>query len=191
MTDFSQKQLEQLIEACLFVVAKPMTIKALQETALVNLNVSNAAVKAALESLQLHYHERGVQLVKVAGGYRFQSLTSLSPYLQFLWQEKAPKYSRATLETLAVIAYQQPVSRGDIEQVRGVAVSSQIIKSLQDRGWIKVVGHREVPGRPVLYATTADFLAYFGLESITQLPPLSDPKSVEVLLGGIQSSNDE
>ena len=187
-------QLKQLIEASLFVMGKPVSAKMLKETVLADFSVSRDRIKQALDELQQDYLERGVQLAKVAGGYRFQTLEVLSPYLQPLWQEKAPKYSRATLETLAVIAYRQPVTRGDIEQVRGVAISSHIIKSLIDRRWVKVVGHREVPGRPALYATTSEFLAYFGLERISDLPPLTDPESLLALFsnrGAVPEQSEE
>ncbi|GIU39469.1 segregation and condensation protein B [Shewanella colwelliana] len=177
-------QLKQLIEASLFVMAKTVSIKHLTESVLANFNVSRVKVKAALEELQQDYQGRGIELAKVAGGYRFQTIETLSPYLQTLWQEKAPRYSRATLETLAVIAYRQPVTRGDIEFVRGVAVGSHIIKSLSDRHWIKIVGHKEVPGRPALYATTNEFLAYFGLDTIADLPVLSDTESLAALFSG-------
>ncbi|MDH0448157.1 SMC-Scp complex subunit ScpB [Shewanella sp. GD04112] len=179
-------QLKQLIEASLFVLGKPLSVKMLKETVLTDFSVSRDKIKAALEELQQDYQERGVQLVKVAGGYRFQTLEVLSPFLQPLWQEKAPKYSRATLETLAVIAYRQPVTRGDIEQVRGVAISSHIIKSLSDRHWIKVVGHKEVPGRPALYATTLEFLAYFGLDTLADLPALTDTESLQAVFSGLK-----
>lgn len=179
-------QLKQLIEASLFVLGKPLSVKMLKETVLADFSVSRDKIKAALDELQQDYQERGVQLVKVAGGYRFQTLEVLSPFLQPLWQEKAPKYSRATLETLAVIAYRQPVTRGDIEQVRGVAISSHIIKSLSDRHWIKVVGHKEVPGRPALYATTLEFLAYFGLDTLADLPALTDTESLQTVFSGLK-----
>jgi len=179
----NNQQLKQLIEACLFVQSKPMTIKALRETVLEPFAVSRERVSAAIAELTIDYQERGVNLVRVAGGYRFQTLETLSPYLQTLWQEKAPKYSRATLETLAVIAYRQPVTRGDIEQVRGVALSSHTLKTLTDRKWVRVVGHKEVPGRPALYATTSEFLAYFGLDSLAALPALADTESLEALFG--------
>lgn len=179
-------QLKQLIEASLFVLGKPLSVKMLKETVLADFSVSRDKIKAALEELQQDYQERGVQLVKVAGGYRFQTLEVLSPFLQPLWQEKAPKYSRATLETLAVIAYRQPVTRGDIEQVRGVAISGHIIKSLSDRHWIKVVGHKEVPGRPALYATTLEFLAYFGLDTLADLPALTDTESLQAVFSGLK-----
>ena len=182
-------QLKQLIEAGLFVLGKAVTIKTLRETVLVNFNVSRARIKLAIEELQEDYQGRGIELVAVAGGYRFQTVEALSPYLQSMWQEKSPKYSRATLETLAVIAYRQPVTRGDIEFIRGVAVSSHTMKSLSDRHWIRAVGHKEVPGRPALYATTTDFLAYFGLDTIADLPPLSDPKSLAALFSNAEASN--
>ncbi|MCU8031433.1 MULTISPECIES: SMC-Scp complex subunit ScpB [Shewanella] len=184
-------QLKQLIEASLFVLGKPLSAKMLKDTVLVDFTVSRDKIKAALDELQQDYQDRGVQLVKVAGGYRFQTLEVLSPFLQPLWQEKAPKYSRATLETLAVIAYRQPVTRGDIEQVRGVAISSHIIKSLSDRHWIKVVGHKEVPGRPALYATTLEFLAYFGLDTLADLPPLSDTESLQAVFSGLKSTPEQ
>ena len=184
-------QLKQLIEASLFVMGKPVSITQLKETVLADFTVSRDRIKTAIIELQQDYLERGVQLVKVAGGYRFQTIEALSPYLQPLWQEKAPKYSRATLETLAVIAYRQPVTRGDIEQVRGVAISSHIIKSLTDRRWVKVVGHKEVPGRPALFATTSEFLAYFGLDRLTDLPPLTDPESLQALFSNSGLSNRE
>ncbi|GGN28805.1 segregation and condensation protein B [Shewanella putrefaciens] len=191
MMQINPTQLKQLIEASLFVLGKPLSAKMLKDTVLVDFTVSRDKIKAALDELQQDYQDRGVQLVKVAGGYRFQTLEVLSPFLQPLWQEKAPKYSRATLETLAVIAYRQPVTRGDIEQVRGVAISSHIIKSLSDRHWIKVVGHKEVPGRPALYATTLEFLAYFGLDTLADLPPLSDTESLQAVFSGLKSAPEQ
>ncbi|AZQ10960.1 MULTISPECIES: SMC-Scp complex subunit ScpB [Shewanella] len=183
MAQINNLQLKQLIEACLFVQQKPMTIKALREGVLAQFSVSRERVSAAIGELVVDYQERGVNLVKVAGGYRFQTQEALNPFLQTLWQEKAPKYSRATMETLAVIAYRQPVTRGDIEQVRGVALGSHILKTLSDRRWIRVVGHKEVPGRPALYATTSEFLAYFGLDSLASLPVLADLESLDALFG--------
>lgn len=123
------------------------------------------------------YQERGVQLRKVASGYRFQTRAELGDIISNLWQEKPTKYSQALLETLALIAYRQPITRGDIEEIRGVSVSSQIMKTLQERGWIKVVGQREVPGRPQLYATTPEFLDYFSLQDLAELPDIPEPPS--------------
>jgi segregation and condensation protein B len=174
------QQLKQLIEAAIFVADHPLTRDKLQETVLLGLSVSKKAVDEALESLRLDYLSRGVQLVKVASGYRFQSNDSLSPWLGRLWQEHAPRYSRAMLETLALIAYRQPVTRGEIEDVRGVAVSSNIVKTMIERDWVKVVGHKEVPGRPALYATTPGFLNYFGLKSLSELPSIEEFESIVV-----------
>ncbi|RPA30535.1 SMC-Scp complex subunit ScpB [Shewanella frigidimarina] len=184
-------QLKQLIEASLFVLAKPLSVKAIKETVLADFSVSRMRIQETLDELQQDYQERGVQLVKIASGYRFQTQEILSPYLQPLWQEKSPKYSRATLETLAVIAYRQPVTRGDIEYIRGVAISSHIIKSLADRQWIKVVGHKEVPGKPALYATTPAFLDYFNLTKLADLPALTDAASLQGLFDKVQVALDE
>ena len=133
-------------------------------------------IKAALEDIALQCQERGFELKEVASGYRFQVRRELAEWVSRLWEEKPKRYSRAMLETLALIAYRQPLTRGDIEQVRGVAVSSDIIKSLQEREWVRVVGHRDVPGKPALYATTRQFLDYFNLKSLDELPPLSELK---------------
>ncbi|MGB0214801.1 MAG: SMC-Scp complex subunit ScpB [Alteromonas oceani] len=170
MKKINSEQLKQLIEATIFVSDQPVSVDKLKNTVLADFTVSDKAIQSALNALQLDYRPRGIQLVEVASGYRFQSLDSLSPWLSRLWQETSPKYSRAMLETLALIAYRQPITRGEIEQVRGVAVSSNIIKTLTEREWIKVIGHKEVPGRPALYATTKQFLDYFSLKSLSDLP---------------------
>ena len=174
MKKINSEQLKQLIEATIFVSDQPVSVDKLKNTVLADFTVSDKAIQSALSALQLDYRPRGIQLVEVASGYRFQSLDSLSPWLSRLWQETSPKYSRAMLETLALIAYRQPITRGEIEQVRGVAVSSNIIKTLTEREWIKVIGHKEVPGRPALYATTKQFLDYFSLKSLSDLPNAED-----------------
>ncbi|GGF82368.1 SMC-Scp complex subunit ScpB [Alteromonas lipolytica] len=174
MKKINAEQLKQLIEATIFVSDQPVSVDKLKNTVLADFTVSDKAIQSALKALTLDYAPRGIQLVEVASGYRFQSLDSLSPWLSRLWQETSPKYSRAMLETLALIAYRQPITRGEIEQVRGVAVSSNIIKTLTEREWIKVVGHKEVPGRPALYATTKQFLDYFSLKSLSDLPNADD-----------------
>ena len=143
-------------------------------------NVSLIRIKQCLETLEAHYSTRGIQLVKVGSRFRFQASKNLSPWLSKLFQGKTPKYSRALLETLSLIAYRQPITRREIEQVRGVAVSSHIIKTLLDRGWVKVVGHKEVPGRPALYATTAAFLDYFSLASLENLPSLPEQQENKI-----------
>ena len=170
MKKINKVQLKQLVEAALFVADGPMTKLALRESVLAEFTVSERALNEVLKELVLDYQPRGIPLVEVASGYRFQSLDSLSPWLSRMWQENAPRYSRAMLETLALIAYRQPITRGEIEAVRGVAVSSNIIRTLTERDWIKVVGHKEVPGRPSLYATTRQFLDYFSLKSLADLP---------------------
>lgn len=137
--------------------------------------VSADTVRALLEDLRNEWSGRGVELVGLASGWRFQSKPAMRPYLDRLHPEKPPKYSRAVLETLAIIAYRQPVTRGDIEEIRGVTVNTQVIKQLEDRSWVEVIGHRDVPGRPALYATTKQFLDDLGLKALDELPPLEDP----------------
>lgn len=132
----------------------------------------------ALESLQADYAQRGIELVQVASGYRVQVRRELAPWIGRLWEERPPRYSRALLETLALIAYRQPITRGEIEEVRGVAVSTHIVRTLLERGWVRVVGHREIPGRPALYATTKEFLDYFNLSSLAELPALSEVQAL-------------
>ena len=133
-------------------------------------------IKALLTDLQLDWAQRGVELVHVASGWRFQSKPEMRVYLDRLHPEKPPKYSRAAMETLAIIAYRQPVTRGDMEDVRGVTINSLVIKQLEDRGWVEVIGHRESVGRPALYATTRQFLDDLGLASLDQLPALESPQ---------------
>ena len=135
-------------------------------------------IKTALKELNDECENRGIELTNLAGGYRFQSRQELSPWISRLWDEKPPRYTRALLETLAIIAYQQPVSRGDIEQIRGVAVSPNIMRTLMDREWVQSLGHREVPGRPMLYGTTRSFLDYFGIKKLSDLPPLEEIKQL-------------
>lgn len=170
--DIDDDKLQRLIEAALFIADKPLSVQTLKRDFLIEYRVSNLRIRDIIFNIQAHYKGRGVELNKVASGYRFQTPESLSDDLAHLYKEKAPKYSRAILETLALIAYKQPITRGEIEDIRGVAVSSQIIKTLTERHWIKTVGHKEVPGRPVLYASTQEFLDYFSLTSLDQLPAL-------------------
>lgn len=172
MAKIKRDQLKQIIEAAIFVSDKPLSIDFLKDTILAEFELSKRQVQLLLGELQKDFALRGVQLVETASGYRFQSDASLNPWVSRLWQEQAPKYSRALLETLSLIAYRQPITRGEIEQVRGVSVSSHIIKTLSERDWIKVVGHKEVAGRPALYATTSRFLDYFGLKSLAELPSI-------------------
>jgi segregation and condensation protein B len=179
-------QLLQLVEAAIFAAEKPLSRAELQATVLEGFNISAKRLLQCLKQLQDDYSARGIQLMETASGYRFQTRPELSEALARLWPERSPRYSRAVLETLALIAYRQPITRGEIEQIRGVSVSSQIMRTLTERGWVKVVGHKEVPGRPGLYATTEAFLDYFGLRHLDQLPPLAEfaalqPAEAEIL----------
>jgi len=176
----SDEQLVEIIEAAIFVAGKPLSKRQLKETVLSDLSVSMTRINLAIEQIQIHYQTRGIRLVEVGSGFRFQACASLAPWLNNLWQERAPKYSRALLETLSLIAYRQPITRGEIEQVRGVTVGSGIIKSLLEREWIHVVGHKEVPGRPALYATTKQFLDYFSITGLHDLPALPEQQQSKI-----------
>ena len=138
-------------------------------------------IKAALAELTSSCEGRGIELREVASGWRFQTRADYAPWVNRLWEERKPRYSRALLETLAIVAYRQPITRAEIEDIRGVAVSTGIIKTLHEREWIKVVGHRDVPGRPAIYATTKEFLGYFNLSSITDLPTLEELRDLDEL----------
>lgn len=138
-----------------------------------------AALDQILQELADSYADRGIELKEVASGFRFQVRREMGPWVSRLWQEKAPRYSRAILETLALIAYRQPITRGEIEEIRGVAVNTQIVKTLLERNWIRIVGHRDVPGRPAMFATTRQFLDYFDLKSLEDLPPLSEIRDLD------------
>ncbi len=166
--------LEQVVEAALLAAGGPLSVERIQGLYDDRERPSRDEVLAALEALRQALDGRGVELVEVAGGWRIQVRASVAPWVGRLWQEKPSRYSRALLETLALIAYRQPITRGEIEQIRGVAVSTPIIKTLTEREWVRVVGHRDVPGRPALYATTRRFLDYFGLRSLNELPPLAE-----------------
>ena len=174
-------QLSQLVEATLFASERPLSIDDMLLTVLADFQLSKKRLHATLQQLTQDYQGRGIELVQTASGYRFQTQPQWSDYLARLWPERSPRYSRAVLETLALIAYRQPITRGEIEAVRGVTVSTQLMRTLTDRGWIKVVGHKEVPGRPGLYATTAEFLLYFGLKDLASLPALTEFSAQSVL----------
>jgi segregation and condensation protein B len=161
---------KRVLETALICAHQPMSLATLR--ALFDDQVGNDTLKSLLDELVRDWEGRGVELVPLAGGWRFQSRPEMREYLDRLNPEKPPKYSRAVLETLAIVAYRQPVTRGDIEDIRGVAVGTPIVKQLEDRGWIEAIGHREAPGRPALYATTRQFLDDLGLASLDQLPEL-------------------
>ena len=161
---------KRVLETALICAQQPLPLAALR--ALFDDQVGSDTLKSLLDELVRDWEGRGVELVPLASGWRFQSRPEMRDYLDRLNPEKPPKYSRAVLETLAIVAYRQPVTRGDIEDIRGVAVGSPIVKQLEDRGWIEAIGHREAPGRPALYATTRQFLDDLGVASLDQLPPL-------------------
>ena len=161
------------LEAILMAAGRPLTVEQLLAIFTEAERPDPATLKTSLEHLQERYRGRGIEVLEVASGYRFQVQARWAPWVARLWEEKPGKYSRALLETLSLIAYRQPITRGEIEDIRGVVVSTSIIKTLlEDRNWVRVVGHRNVPGRPALYATTRQFLDYFGLKTLDQLPPL-------------------
>ena len=173
--------LKPILEAAVMAADSPVPIERLQSlfSLLDEGAPDDEEIRAALTDLQADFAGHGVELVEVAGGWRFQTRAQVAPWVNRLWEERKPKYSRALLETLAIIAYRQPITRGEIEDIRGVAVSTGIIKTLQDREWVKIVGHREVPGRPAIYATTRQFLEYFGLRGLGDLPTLAELRDVE------------
>lgn len=161
-------------------VDKPLTLAHLHELfANEEVPIERSQVKDMLTELQAEYENRGVSIVEVASGYRIQIDQELSPWISMLFEERAPKYTRALLETLALVAYRQPITRSEIEDVRGVSVSTNIIKTLLEREWVRVVGHKEAPGRPAMYATTKEFLDYFNLRRIDELPSLSELKDLD------------
>jgi segregation and condensation protein B len=171
----TKEQLAQILEAILFSAGKPLTEQQLLNLFLEEERPSLSEIRKALFQLQEDYTGKGVELACLASGYQFQSCVEYGAWISRLWEEKPAKYSRALLETLALIAYRQPITRGEIEDIRGVSISPSIFKTLlEDRNWIRVVGHRDVPGRPGLYATTKQFLDYFGLNSLDQLPALPE-----------------
>lgn len=178
---FDPNLLQRILEGALLAAGEALAVDRLAELFEEAERPERNELIAALEALRESSRGRGYELVEVASGWRFQVATDLAQWVNRLWEEKPQKYSRALLETLALIAYRQPITRSDIEEVRGVAVSSHIIKTLAEREWIKVVGHRDVPGRPSLYATTRQFLDYFGLKSLDELPSLGELKDIDSL----------
>ena len=191
-------QLVALIEGAIFASPMPLSLSKIKQQLLVDYQVneqqvSHQQVLDVIAEIKRAYQHRAINLVEVASGFRFQVIEAVANEISVLFQEKAPKYSRSILETLALIAYKQPITRGEIESVRGVSVSSNTIKSLLERDWIKIVGHKEVPGRPALLATTKEFLDYFSLKTLAQLPqlmPLSE-SSLTGLEADTSSPNNE
>lgn len=173
------EQIKPIIEAALLASSQPMTVHQLGDLFSETDEVSHAQIAKALEALTDDCNGRGIELKEVASGFRYQVRQEVHPWISRMWTEKPSRYSRALLETLSLIAYRQPITRPEIEQIRGVVVSSNIIKTLEEREWIRVVGYRDVPGKPALFGTTRMFLDYFNLKSLDQLPPLSEIRDME------------
>jgi segregation and condensation protein B len=180
----NEHDLKITIEATLLAAGRPVTSQQLLELFDERERPTDEQLQAALDGLAVDYNERGIELIQVASGWRIQVRQRCTDIVSRLWQERPSKYSRALLETLALVAYRQPITRSEIEEIRGVSISSTIMRTLQERNWIRVVGHREVPGRPELLGTTREFLDYFGLKSLDQLPTLAELRDVETI--GVQ-----
>ena len=175
----SPNEVKIVLEAALLASQEPLPVSELRR--MFDDEIDADTLRALLEELREAWSGRGVELVVTASGWRFQTKASLQKFLERIHPERAPRYSRAVLETLAIVAYRQPVTRGDIEGVRGVSVSTEVMRRLEERGWVETIGHKEVPGRPALYATTKTFLDDLGLRSLEELPPLEDiVKSLEL-----------
>ncbi|MGA0806125.1 MAG: SMC-Scp complex subunit ScpB [Pseudohongiellaceae bacterium] len=179
------RQVKLIIEGALLAAGKPLPLERLEALFIEGEQPEPDLLKAALTELEQDCANRGFELKKVSSGYRFQVRQELSEWIGRLWEEKPQRYSRALMETLSIIAYRQPITRGDIEKIRGVVVSTQIVQTLLEHEWVRVVGHRDVPGRPAMYATTRQFLDYFNLESLEQLPPLSEIRDLEEINRGL------
>ena len=179
---------KRVLETALICSQQPLPVRELR--VLFNDELGADTIKSLLEDLRQDWTQRGVELVCVATGWRFQSRPEMREYLDRLHPEKPPRYTRATLETLAIIAYRQPVTRGDMEDIRGVTINAMILKQLEDRGWVEVIGHREAPGRPALFATTRQFLDDLGIESLDQLPLLDNPAQQSAVFEALAANAD-
>ncbi len=174
-------EIKHFIEAALLAAGRPLSIEQLHGLFDGRMAPAKAEIRQAIAALNEDYEERGIVISEVASGFRIQVKAAMAGRLQKLWEERPPRYSRALFETLALIAYRQPITRGEIEEVRGVSVSSNIVRTLLERDWVRVVGHRDVPGRPAMFGTTKNFLDYFGLKKLDDLPPLADLSDWESL----------
>jgi segregation and condensation protein B len=172
-----ETEIKYVVEAALLAAGRPLTLERLSELFIgKGPGVDRATLKRVLDALAADYQGRGIEVGEVSSGYRIQVRRSMSDWLVPLWEEKAPRYTRALLETLALVAYRQPITRAEIEEVRGVVVSTNIMRTLLERSWVRVVGHRDVPGKPAMFGTTREFLDYFGLKKLEELPPLAELK---------------
>ena len=171
-----EPELKHIVEAALLAAGEPLSVERLQRLFPPDRQPETAAVCGALAALAREYERRGIELKEVASGYRIQVRGEVAPWVAQLWVARPGRYSRALLETLAIIAYRQPITRGEIEEIRGVALSTSIMRTLQERGWIRIAGHRQLPGRPALFGTTRAFLDYFNLKSLEEMPDLTELK---------------
>jgi len=181
----TDSNLKNTIEALLLSSDEPLSADKLYKIISNKKNITKADVLDSINDLEDDYKSKEIEVSKVASGYRIQAKKSINDYLNIIFAEKTPRYSRALMETLSIIAYKQPVTRGDIESIRGVSVSSSIMRTLSDRNWIKIIGYRDVPGKPAMFSTTPEFLNYFGLERLDELPDLPDiiePKNLDLEL---------
>ncbi len=183
------EQLKYVVEAALLAAGRPLDLNELQALFGEDDPPGKDDLRTAINSLQEDYASRGIAVQEVASGFRIQVRSAMSGWLARLWEERAPRYSRALMETLAIIAYRQPVTRGDVEDIRGVGVTTNIMRSLLERSWIRVVGFRDVPGKPAIYGTTREFLDYFGLKKLDDLPPLADLKDLETFTAQLDLSD--
>jgi len=174
-----EHECKHIIEIAIFASDEPMSLMRLKNLLSEDDSLTKQNIKKIVEEIAADYQDKGVELKEVGSGYRFQIREQYAPYVKQIWQERPPRYSRALLETLVLIAYRQPITRAEIEEVRSVVVSTNIMRTLLEREWVRVVGHRDVPGRPALYATTKQFLDYFNLKSLEEMPILSELKSIE------------
>ena len=181
----SQFSLKNTVEALLLSSDEPLSSDKLYKIISNKENITKAEVLEAIKKIEEDYSSKEIEVTKVASGYRIQAKKSINDYLNIIFAEKTPRYSRALMETLSIIAYKQPVTRGDIEAIRGVSVSSSIMRTLSDRNWIKIIGYRDVPGKPAMFSTTSEFLNYFGLKRLDELPELpeiQEPKNLDLEL---------
>jgi segregation and condensation protein B len=189
--DTARTSLKSILEALLLASGEPLSLETLASVFTDEERPANAEISKALEGLSDDYAERGLELKEVASGFRIQVREDANPWITRLWEERPQRYSRALLETMALIAYRQPITRGDIEEVRGVSVRTNIIRTLQEREWIRVVGHRDVPGKPALFGTTKVFLDYFNLASLDDLPSLAEIKDMGSIEPELELENTE
>ena len=174
-------QIKNIVEALLLSSGEPLSADRIHKIINTKESCTKAEVLEAIDSLKIDYENKEIEISRVASGFRIQAKASINDFLNIIYAEKTPRYSRALMETLSIIAYKQPVTRGDIESIRGVSVSSSIMRTLTDRNWIKIVGYRDVPGKPAMFSTTNEFLDYFGLEKLSELPDLPDIKEPQNL----------